>query len=89
MSVLVDVSPNLVSLPSVHEVQVFHFLVLLVVLVESVQHFLTLLLVLTICSIISAFNIHVGVVCVHSLCLLKNVLLSTDSICDIHRVLIS
>ena len=89
MSVLVDVSANLVSLLSVHQVQVLYLLVLLVVLVESVKHFLTLLLVLTICSIICALNIHVGVVGVHSLGLLENVLLSTDSICDVHRVLVS
>ena len=89
MSVLVNVSANLVSLLSVHQVQVFYLLVLLVVLVESVKHFLTLLLVLTICSIISALNIHIGVVGVHSLGLLENVLLSTDSICDVHGVLVS
>ena len=89
MSILVDVSANVVSLLSVHQVQVLYLLVLLVVLVESVKHFLTLFLVLTICSIICALNIHVWVVGVHSLGLLENVLLSTDSICDVHRVLVS
>lgn len=89
MCILVDVSANLVSLLSVHKVQVLYFLVLLVVFVEGVQHFLTLLLVLTICSIIRALHIHVWVVSIHSLGLFEDVLLSTDSICHIHRVLVS
>ena len=64
VSILVDVSADLVGLLSVHKVKVIYLLVLLVVFIERVQHLLTLLLGLAICSIVSALHIHVWVVSV-------------------------
>ena len=56
----------------------------MVVLVEGVKHFLTMFLRLAICSIISTFSVHVGVVSVKGLGLFEDVLLAAYSVGDVH-----
>lgn len=81
---LVDETAHLVGLVAVCQVEVLHLLVSLVVLVEGVKHFLTMFLRLAICSIISTFSVHVGVVSVKGLGLFEDVLLAAHSVGDVH-----